>query len=189
MLFAFFLPPCITEIRTEVTEAKQGDIFISNSYRENCTAMSDKAKFISISIQFSFNWLEFPLFCFEWSSGTRNTNGKLLISCVSAFLFSLCFRYRDCCRRNCQLYVWRSTALCVASSPVPSRKQAPAAPTWLPVTAASGLPPQEPSPLPSSLVFTEKFLQSSQMANCNNISPYPLYLRTTLETQNVTDLL
>lgn len=127
----FFPPPCITEIRTEVTEANQGDIFILNSFRENCRATSDKPKCISICIQFSFSWLEFDLFSFEWSSETRNTNGKWLISCVSAFLFSKCFRYRDCCRRNCQLYIWRSTALWVASAwqvaqrPAESRHQQP----------------------------------------------------------------
>lgn len=51
----FFSPSCITEIRTEVTEAKQGDIFILNFHRENCRATNDKAKCIRISIRFSFN--------------------------------------------------------------------------------------------------------------------------------------
>lgn len=109
----FFPSPCVTEIKTEVTEAKQWDIFILNSYRENCRT-SEKAKCVSISIQFSFNWLEFHLFSFEWSSETQNTNGKWLI-CISAFLFSQCFRYLDCCRRNGKLYVRMSSALWVAS--------------------------------------------------------------------------
>ena len=125
-----FPPPWITEFRTEVTEANWGDIFTLNSDRENCRATSDKAKCISISIQFSFYWLEFHLFSFEWSSETWNTNAKWLISCVSAFLLSKVQRLLHSIR-NCQLYLWRSAALWVANAwqiaqrPAESRHQQP----------------------------------------------------------------
>lgn len=56
------------------------------------------------------------------------------------------------CGRLCSL-----GGQCVAKSPAPSRKQPPAAPAWLPVTAASGLPPQELPSLPSPWLLLGSF--------------------------------
>lgn len=79
----------------------------------------------------------FQLFFPASALGTE-TAAEESISCPGGGLYSLCGQ-------------------CMAKSPAPRRKQPPAAPAWLPLTAASGLPPQAAlSPL--SLAFIGKLL-------------------------------
>lgn len=60
--FHFFrsggFPPHLTSLKSEVTEEEQGDIFILNTYREDCRATSDsKHKWkITIIMCFSFSF-------------------------------------------------------------------------------------------------------------------------------------
>lgn len=67
----------------------------------------------SSSLSADRNFIYFPL---NEAQKLETQMKKWLISCGLVFLFSKCFRYRDCFRRNCQLDTRRSTAIWVASA-------------------------------------------------------------------------